>query len=148
MNPATPFPPNYSLGNYETGSVLEAYPAEVNGCATETGPTNAGYVPYSPQVMYELRGFGYYTTSETPNSGQMLVAMTSAGQTPTPTSVATAIAKFTPYLAPETNSTGTIEMKAEATQSPIAGLLAGSYNYFKTNPASSNGCAASGTWCS
>ena len=34
-------------------------------------------------------------------------------------------------------------MKAAATQSPIAGLLAGSYNYFKTNPASSNGCAAS-----
>ena len=73
----------------------------------------------------------------------MLVSMTSAGQTPTPASVATAIAKFTPYLAPETNSTGTTEMKAAATQSPIAGLLAGSYNYFKTNPASSNGCAAS-----
>jgi type IV pilus assembly protein PilY1 len=143
VNPATPFPPHYSLGNYESGSVLEAYPAEVNGCATETGPTNAGYVPYSPQVMYEQRGFGYYTTSETQNSGQMLVAMTSAGQTPTPTSVAAAIAKFTPYLAPETNSTGTTEMKAAATQSPIAGLLAGSYNYFKTNPASSNGCAAS-----
>jgi type IV pilus assembly protein PilY1 len=141
-HPATPYPPNYSLGNYETGSVLESYSSEVNTCATETGPTNAGYVPYTAQVMYEQRGFGYYTSSETPNAGQMLVTMTSAGQTPTPTSVATAIAKFTPYLAPETNSTGTTEMKAAATQSPIAGLLAGAYNYFKTNPTSSNGCAA------
>jgi type IV pilus assembly protein PilY1 len=143
VHPATPFPPNYSLGNYENGSVLETYPSEVNACATQTGPTNAGYVPYSAQVMYEQRGFGYYTFSETPNSAQTLVSMTSAGQTPTPSSVATAIAKFTPYLAPETNSSSTTEMKAQATQSPIAGLLAGSYNYFRTNPTSSNGCAAS-----
>jgi type IV pilus assembly protein PilY1 len=142
-HPVNPYPPNYSLWNYETNVVQEDYYAEVNSCATATGPTNAGYVPYSPQVMYEQRGFGYYTSSETPNSGQMLVTMTSAGQTPTPTTVATAIAKFTPYLAPETNSTGTTEMKAAATQSPIAGLLAGSYNYFKTNPTTSNGCAAS-----
>ena len=142
-HPATPYPPNYSLGNYETNGVQEDYSAEVNSCVEATGPTNAGFVPYSPQVMYELRGFGYYTSSETPNSGQMLVTMTSAGQTPTPTTVATAIAKFTPYLAPETNSTTTLDMKAAATQSPIAGILAGSYNYFRTNPASSNGCAAS-----
>ena len=142
VNPATPFPPHYSLGNYETGGVLETYPSNVIGCARQTGPTNAGYVPYSAQVMYELRGFGYYTSSETPNNGTLLVSMTSAGQTPTPTSVATAIARFTRYLAPETNQTGTVEMKAAATQSPIAGILAGAYNYFRTNPASSNGCAA------
>jgi type IV pilus assembly protein PilY1 len=141
-HPVTPFPPNYSLGNYETDSVFESYSSEVNACATTTGPTNAGYVPYSTQVMYEERGFGFYTSSETPNNGTMLVAMTSAGQTPTPTSVATAIAKFTPYLAPETNQTGSTEMKASATQSPIAGILKGAYNYFNTNPASSNGCAA------
>jgi type IV pilus assembly protein PilY1 len=140
--PATPFPPNYSIGNYETNGVQEDYHAEQNSCVEATGPTNAGFVPYSTQVMYALRGFGYYTSSETPNNGTLLVSMTSAGQTPTPTSVATAIAKFTPYLAPETNSTGTVEMKAAATQSPIAGLLAGAYNYFRTNPASSNGCAA------
>jgi type IV pilus assembly protein PilY1 len=145
-HPATPYPPNYSLGNYETGSISEGYSAEVNSCVLATGPTNAGYVPYSTQVMYELRGFGYYTGSETPNNGQLLVGFgpsTSAGQTPTPSSVAAAIAHFTPYLAPETNSTSTTEIKAAATQSPIAGILAGSYNYFRTNPASSNGCAAS-----
>ena len=144
-HPATPYPPNYSLGNYETNSVQEDYSSEVSGypCATATGPTNAGFVPYSYQVMYEQRGFGYYVSSQTPNSGHMLVNMTSAGQTPTPTTVATAIAAFTPYLAPETNSTSTVEMKAAAVQSPIAGLLEGAYNYFRTNPATSNGCAAS-----
>ena len=115
-HPATPFPPNYSLGNYETGGVLESYSAEVNTCATETGPTNAGYVPYSTQVMYEQRGFGYYTCSETANNGlHCSCPMTSSGQTPTPpTSVATAIAKFTPYLAPETSPIGSIEIKAAA----------------------------------
>jgi type IV pilus assembly protein PilY1 len=142
-HPTTPFPPNYSLSSYETGSIQEDYYADVNSCVEATGPTNAGYVPYSPQVMYELRGFGYYSSSETPNNGQLLVGMTTSGQTPTPTSVATAIAKFTPFLAPETNSTATTEIKAAATQSPIAGILAGSYNYFRTNPVSSNGCAAS-----
>ena len=141
-HPVTPFPPNYSLGNYETNGVLESYSNTVNACASATGPTNAGYVPYSAQVMYEERGFGFYTTSETPNSGTMLVAMTSAGQTPTPASVATAVARFTPYLAPETNQAGSLEMKASATQSPVAGILKGAYNYFRTNPASSNGCAA------
>lgn len=141
-HPASPFPPNYTLGNYETGGVNESYNSEVNSCVEATGPTNAGYVPYSAQVMYALRGFGYYTSSETPNNGTVLVSMTSAGQTPTAASVATAIAKFTPYLAPETNQAGSTEIKAAATQSPIAGLLKGAYNYFNTNPASSNGCAA------
>jgi type IV pilus assembly protein PilY1 len=142
-HPINPYPPNWSLANYETNGVQEDYYGEVNACVEATGPTNAGYVPYSPQVMYALRGFGYYTSSETPNSGQLLVSMTSAGQTPTPATVATALARFTPYLAPETNSTGTTEIKAAATQSPIAGLLAGAYNYYRTNPATSNGCAAS-----
>jgi type IV pilus assembly protein PilY1 len=143
-NPATPYPPNYTLANYNSGGVAESYSSTIGNvpCATTTGPTNAGYVPYATQVMYEQRGFGYYTSSETANNGQLLVSMTSSGQTPTPASVAAAIAKFTPYLAPETNSTSTTEMKAAATQSPIAGLLAGAYNYFTTNPASSNGCAA------
>ena len=62
--PPTPFPPNYSLGNYNSGGVLERYSSEVNSCARATGPTNAGFVPYSTQVMYEQRGFGFYTFGE------------------------------------------------------------------------------------
>ncbi len=142
-NPPTPFPPYFSLGNYENGGVGEGYSNGLpGGCATWTGPTNAGYVPYSTQVMYELRGFGYYTWWESSNSGNVLVPMTSSGATPTPASVAAALAQFTPYLAPETNASGTPEIKAAATQSPIAGLIAKAQAYFATNPPSSNGCAA------
>src|ERR1035441_5861889 len=141
-NPPTPFPPYYSLGNYNAGGVFEGYSTPLpGGCATGTGPTNAGYVPYSTQVMYEERGFGFYT-GQSPNTGNLLVPMTSAGATPTPASVAAALAIFTPYLAPETNSTGTGEMKATAVQSPTAGLIAKAKAYFATHPPSSNGCAA------
>ena len=147
-HPTTPFPPNYSLGSYETGGVIESYNSEVNGCATETGPTNAGYVPYSLEVMYAERGFGYYTLSETssPSSSTSwppLVPMTSAGQVPTQSTMNTALAAFAPYLAPETNNPNTTEIKAAATQSPIAGLLTAANDYYSArNPASSNGCPA------
>ena len=66
-SPASPFPPrrpDTRWAQYETGSVLETYTNEVNACAPQTGPTNAGYVPYSTQVMYEERGFGFYTSGE------------------------------------------------------------------------------------
>jgi type IV pilus assembly protein PilY1 len=148
-HPPTPFPPNFSLGQYEGGGVLVGYNnALPNPCATVTGPTNAGYVPYSTEVMYAERGYGFYTFSETAKPASLtswppLVTMTTAGQTPTAGTVATALARFTSFLAPETNSTGTGEIKAEATQSPIAGLLRAAHDYYRSaNPASSNGCAA------
>ena len=144
-SPATPYPPNFSLGQYETGNtVVERYSSATQGCggATATGPTNAGYVPYSAQVMYEIRGFGFYTFGESAGSAATLVGMTSSGATPTAASVATAIAKFTPFLAPETNSTGTSEMKAAATQSPIAGVIAQAQTLFSGNPPTTNGCTA------
>jgi type IV pilus assembly protein PilY1 len=141
-NPPTPFPPYYSLGNYNGGGVFEGYSTGLpGGCATGTGPTNAGYVPYATQVMYEQRGWAYYT-GQSPNTANLVVPMTSSGATPTPTSVAAALAHFTPYLAPETNSSGTGEIKATAVQSPTAGLIAKAQSYYATNPASSNGCAA------
>lgn len=91
--------------------------------------------------MYEMRGFGYYTFGETANVGHNVVPMTSSGAVPTPASVAAAIAQFTPHLAPETNSTGTPELKASATQSPMAGLIAQAQAVFAGNPPTSNGCA-------
>ncbi len=123
-NPPTPFPPYYSLGNYNGGGVFEGYSTGLpGGCATGTGPTNAGYVPYATQVMYEQRGLAYYT-GQSPNTANLLVPMTSAGATPTPATVAAALAHFTPHLAPETDSSGTGEIKATAVQSPTAGLIA------------------------
>jgi type IV pilus assembly protein PilY1 len=141
-SPPTPFPPYYSLGSYNYGGVYESYYAETSGCAPVTGPTNAGYVPYSAEVMYEERGFGFYTFGEAAGSAATLVPMTSSGATPSAASVATAIAQFTPYLLPETNSTGTNEMKAAATQSPMAGVIASAQTLFAGNPPTTNGCAA------
>ena len=143
VSPATQFTPPNNLGAYNDGAVYEQYPFWTQGCASafKTGPTNAGFVPASAEVMYEQRGFGFYTSSETASGGNMVVNMTSSGATPTATSVANAIAAFTPYLAPETNSGGTREIKATATQSPIAGLVAQAKAYFASNPATTNGCA-------
>jgi type IV pilus assembly protein PilY1 len=135
-----PFPPQFSLGNYENGGVFESYFSEVNSCAGTTGPTNAGFVPYSSEVMYEMRGWGYYTFGETANDGNTVVPMTSTGATPTATTVANALAQFAPYLAPETNSTGTPELKSAATQSPMAGLLHRAQTLFAGNPPTTNGC--------
>ncbi len=159
-SPPDPWPYNastnpfgvYSLADYNSnpGGVLVSYPSETNGCATETGPTNAGYVPYTLQTMYIARGFGYDATQEdaappsSPGYWAPLVPISegTAGANPTTTSVNQALAYFTPFLAPETNSTGTTEIKAEAEQSPLAGLLANALGYYKkVNPASSNGCS-------
>jgi type IV pilus assembly protein PilY1 len=141
--PATQFTPPDTLSAYNYGGVFEIYPAATQGCwgVRWTGPTNAGFVPSSDEVMYELRGFGYYT-GQSANAGNMVVPMTSSGATPTAASVAAAIAAFTPVLAPETNSSNTPEMKALAVQSPIAGLVMQANTYFtSTNPPSTNGCA-------
>jgi type IV pilus assembly protein PilY1 len=142
-NPANPYPPNFTLADFNAGgfSVTESYNNSVNPCATTTGPTNAGYVPYSTQVMYIQRGFGY-NANQAPNDGTVVVPMTTAGATPTAASTSAALAAFTPYLQPETNSTGTSEIKAAAVQSPMAGLIKQANSYFATNPATSNGCTA------
>lgn len=122
-SPASPYPPNYSLANYNNGNISLSYSKSApNVGSFATSPTNAGYVPYSPQVIYARRGFGYYG-SQTANSGTVVVPMTTAGATPTNSSIATAINTFSPYLAPESNSTSTTEIKASAIQAPTAGLL-------------------------
>jgi type IV pilus assembly protein PilY1 len=142
-NPASPYPPHFSLANYESGAISVGYTHNVpaGGCPTAVGPTNAGYVPYSTQVMYLARGFGFLAAAS-PNSGQLVVGMKSSGASPTQASVNTAIAAFNTALSPETNA-ATGEIKSVALQSPIAGLLKGANSYFvNTNPASSNGCAA------
>ena len=141
-NPSSPYPPSFSLANYNNGSIFVGYNSTVpNVGGFGTSPTNAGYVPYSPQVMYARRGFGYYVGSVTSNSGTMLVPMTTAGTQPTSSSINTAIAKFTPYLAPETNSSDSSEIKALAYQSPIAGLVTKAQSYLQSLGVSSSTCA-------
>ena len=139
-NPTTPFPPYRSLAQYNSGNITVSYPSEINACAPTVGPTNAGFVPYQPQTMYIQRGFGYYVNSQSATTGNLILTLQSAGNNPTPAQIQTVINKFAPYLQPETNNTGTSEIKALAVQSPMAGLLSKALAYFNTNPASSNGC--------
>src|SRR5215469_14375796 len=142
-NPASPYTA-FTLAQYNANpaNISESYTTVINGCAPTTFPTNAGYVPFTPQTMYIQRGFGYYG-GQSASTAKTLVPMMSAGANPTPASVNAAIAAFTPYLAPETNSPGTTEIKAAGGQSALPGLLRGAGLYYKNaNPASTNGCAA------
>jgi len=142
-NPSSPYTA-YTLANYNSspGSISESYSNEINTCATTTTPTNAGFVPFTPQTMYIQRGFGY-GASQSATAANVAVPMTSAGSTPTSGTVATAISKFTSFLAPETNSTASTEIKASAGQSALPGLLKGANSYYtSSNPPSSNGCPA------
>jgi type IV pilus assembly protein PilY1 len=117
-----------SLNNYNSGNVRSTYRSSLPNANKVTGPTNAGYVPQSEQVMYVRRGFGY-GGSQSASSGNVAVPMTTAGVAPTAASVAAAIAKFTPLLQPETNDAATTEIKAAAGQAAFAGLLSKAKTY-------------------
>lgn len=133
-HPASPFPPNFSLTDYNNGGISIKYNNSApNEGAFGTNPTNAGYVPFSPQVIYSQRGFGYYSTASA-TTGNIVVTMQSAGSNPTPASVAALIAAFAPALKPETNSSSTSEIKALAVQSPIAGLMQKAKSYMTGLP--------------
>ncbi|HTW75539.1 MAG TPA: PilC/PilY family type IV pilus protein [Steroidobacteraceae bacterium] len=133
----------FNLADYTVGGVEECYFEATSGgtgiCET---PTNAGFVPYSTEVMQVQRGFGFIGT-QSATTGHVVVGMQSSGSAPTPASVASAIAQFTPYLQPETNSVTTNEIKAMAIQSPTAGLLKEAQSYYSSvNPPTTNGCRA------
>jgi type IV pilus assembly protein PilY1 len=138
--PGNPYT-HFTLGQYNSnpGNISESYSHTVNSCAPTTFPTNAGFVPYTTQAMYIERGFGYYG-SQDHNDANVAVPMTTAGATPTSATVTAALAHFTPFLQPETNSTGTTEIKAAGGQSALPGLLIQALTLFNGNPASSNGC--------
>ena len=126
-NPASPFPPSFSLSNYNNGGISVGYNNGVPCCALSTGPTNAGFVPYSQEVMYAERGFAYYGVASS-TSGTTVVGMTQTA------------GNFTNALKPETSSTGTSEIKASAVQSPLAGLLAASKTYLTNLPIGNAAC--------
>ena len=138
--PPSPFPPYRTLSQYNSGSITVSYSNQTNSCAPTVGPTNAGFVPYQDQTMYIQRGFGYYVSSQSATTGNLVLSLQTAGTNPTQAQIQTVINKFTPYLNPETNKTSTSEIKALSVQSPMAGLLSKALAYFNTNPPSSNGC--------
>ena len=122
---------NSTLVGYNNGQVQSTYNSSLPSANKVTGPTNAGYVPQTPQVMYVQRGFGY-GGSQSANSGNTVVPMQTAGVAPTAATVATAIAQFTPFLQPETNNASTTEIKASAGQASFAGLLSYAQSYLAT----------------
>jgi type IV pilus assembly protein PilY1 len=138
--PGNPYT-HYTLAQYNAnpGNISESYSSQINACAPTTTPTNAGFVPYTPQTMYIERGWGYYG-SQDHNDANVAVPMTTAGANPNAASVNAALALFTPLLNPETNSTGTTEIKAAGGQSALPGLLIQALTLFNGNPPSDNGC--------
>ncbi|KTD71405.1 pilus assembly protein [Legionella tucsonensis] len=138
--PSHPYPPNYTLSNYNQGNIRMTYnnTSPSIGSLT-TSPTNAGFVPFSSQVMYVQRGFAYYSNNAF-NTGNVLVNMKTAGINPTPTSVSNALNAFLPFLQPETNSTSTSEIKASAPQSPLGGMLTRAGSFMKTVGTTSGNC--------
>lgn len=130
-NPSNPYPPNYSLSTYNSGNILETYQNVTDGNVTQTGPTNAGYVPYSPEVWYSERGFGYYNT--TTNSGHEVIGIgpSTSGQGQL----------FTTDLGPETNNLTTTPtpgnpypIAADAVDAPMSETLKSALSYLSTVP--------------
>lgn len=115
--PASPFPPDQTLAMYNAGQVSMGYGSGLPwGSNMATSPTNAGYVPYSTEVMYMQRGFGYGANYSS-TTGAVAVPMNSA------------VTTFSAALAPETSNANSSEVKSLAGQSPMAGLLNGASSY-------------------
>ncbi len=155
MNPPcslAPAPSPYTgcnLGDYNAGNVVMSYSNTApsigfNGPTMYTYPTNAGYVAYTPQVMYANRGY-LQLGNVSATTGNILVPVSTAGSNPTPSQIATYVATFTPYLVPENNVPSSDPnynnfknaIFANAGQSPIAGILskaASSYGPAPTGP--------------
>ena len=119
VSPANPYA-SYPLSQYTTniGGYSEGYSSTSYGGSWSTTPTNAGYVPFSPQVLYSKRGFGY-GGAQSATTGTATVAM----------STDPASSLFTNALQPETNDTTTPEIKSSAGQSAIYALMNGAKNY-------------------
>lgn len=132
-NPKNPYPPNYSLTDYNNGQILETYDEGTDKVGVfKTGPTNAGYVPYSPEVWYSERGFGYY--SSVTNNGNLVI--------PIAASSSTQQGLFASVTAPETNSSGSGEIKSDAVNAPMAGTLAVALSYLTGNTLPATTCPA------
>lgn len=120
----------YTLAQYNSGNVFEGYKAttpNICGSCWGTSPTNAGYVPFSPEVLYVKRGFGYYNAvANTTGTLRVPIAPDSPARQAT----------FATLLAPETDSESSGEIKSNAVNAATAGMLSSAYNYYTgTSPA-------------
>lgn len=132
-SPSNPYT-GYTLAQYNAGGVFEGYAKTTPNIGRfGTSPTNAGFVPYSPEVLYVKRGFGYYNAvANTTGTLRVPVAPDS------PTRQAT----FATLLAPETDSTSSGEIKSNAVNAATAGMLSSAYNYYTGTPPAAPGVSA------
>jgi type IV pilus assembly protein PilY1 len=152
ITPSSPYT-GYQLSDYNAGNIQMTYgtttPSVSYNGTMYTYPTNAGYVAYTPQVMYGIRGILWSGTANA-GAGQMLYpssgAVGTAGTNPTSAQISAFVANFTPYLVTENNVPGSDPnysnfqnaIFASANQSPIAGMLKTAYN--KYGPAPTGNC--------
>ena len=121
----------YNLAGYNTGAVMETYTTSLpNGIPYAFVPSNAGYVNYSPEVLFAQRGYRYYAPASdvSATSGNSVVPMGSAPSA------------FDSALQPMTYDPGSPELKAIAGQSPIAGLMQGAGSYLTQLPKPGGSC--------
>ncbi len=145
VTPPNPYPANYQLSDYNAGNVSELYsntaPSVSWNNSMYTFPTNAGYVAYTPQVMYASRGYLQVGTVSA-TTGKVLVPVSTAGSNPTPAQIAAFVAMFTPYMVPENNVPSTDPnynnfknaIFSNAGQSPIAGMLSKALSTYGASP--------------
>ncbi|MHB8232533.1 MAG: pilus assembly protein [bacterium] len=107
---------SFTLQDYNNGCILIGYQYGSNHHPFPTGPTNAGYVPYSPQVWYSERGFGYYNSLT--GNGNLVIPISASNSS-----------QFSTSLVPETSNSGSSEIKADAVNAPMAGTLASALSY-------------------
>ncbi|MHB8473211.1 MAG: pilus assembly protein [Gammaproteobacteria bacterium] len=126
-SPSNPYT-GYTLAQYNAGGVFEGYAKTTPNIGRfGTSPTNAGFVPYSPEVLYVTRGFGYYNA---------VANTTGTLRVPIAPDSTTRQATFATLLAPETDSESSGEIKSSAVNAATAGMLSSAYNYYTgTSPA-------------
>ena len=138
-----PYPPNYTLTQYEdqivNGAPLWETYLRSTGGVYATAPTSAGYAPYSGEVWYGERGEAYDAPpvtnediSATTNPYPGYAGVTQMGQGNLLISVgsfSSVLSDFNSDLAPEQFPAGT-SIVADSEYAPMAGALQSALEYF------------------
>jgi len=114
----------FTLQDYETQNIAINYSSYSNPYLSSGSPTSAGYVAFSPEVWYSLRGYGY-NASVKPDTGSILVPLSSNDSAN--------IQSIDGYLGPETFPAGST-ITASAGYSPTAGAFVKALSYLNSLP--------------
>ncbi|WP_298136404.1 hypothetical protein [Acidiferrobacter sp.] len=150
----SPYPPNYTLTQYEdqilSGKpLLETYKSSTGGVRA-TGPTSAGYAPYSGEVWYGGRGLAYdgrpvtnenTAATATPYTGYTGVLQMGQGNLQISVGpFSSVLSTFNTDLAPELFPAGA-SIVADSEYAPMAGALQSALEYFTGSSGPQPACA-------